>query len=177
MATKWTFTSFISLFYSALGNRQRTIKRQVILLYDILWSNSGEGEEKLILSGLFLKVNQLIDRDGYIAVTACRKKDERENKRTKCHWRELTVNEKQSLCCIIIFSLYNILNWKILILPVKLFSKESRSFEKKKHFEVLRAYWCLKLNFPLWYSSSELKKQTVLVHFLVILCFSCPEHD
>lgn len=171
------FTSFISLFYSTFCNRQRTIKPQVILSYDILWLNCGEDEEKLILSGLFLKVNQLIDRDGYTGVIACRKKDEPENKRTKCHWRQLTVNEKQSLCCLIIFSLYIFSNWKILILPVKSFSKESRSFEKKKTLWSTLCLLMFKIKFPSLILILWAKKQTVLVHFLVILCFSCPEHD
>lgn len=157
MATKWTFTSFISLFYSALGNRQRTIKPQVISLYDIFWSNSEEGEEKLILSGLFLKVNQIIDR----------KKDERENKRTKCHWRRLTVNEKQSLCCLIILSLHTFSQTeRYWYCPLNCSLKNPIVSRKNKHFEVLCAYWCLKLNFPLWYSSSELKNKQFWFIFL-----------
>lgn len=165
---------FTFLFHSWKQTAYDQTVSHFVIRYSVIEQWGGRGKTYFIRP--FLKSKSTIRQlHSYIAVIACRKKNERENKRTKCHWKQLTVNEKQSLCCLIIFSLYIFLNWKILILPVKLFSKESRSLKKKK---VLRAYWCLKLNFPLWYSSSELKKnKTVLVHFLVILCFSCPEHD
>lgn len=115
-----------------------TIKPQVILLHDILWSNSGGGRGNTYVIRPFLKskstnrqrqsVRQLHSSD-----CSQEKKNERGNKRTKYHWRQLTVNEKQSLCCLIIFSIYIFLNWKILILPIKSFSKESRSLKEKKN--------------------------------------------